>query len=74
MKIFEKNKFEESLLSALKDMFNCSIEEKDNELYLSMDKKMVTINLKNNAVKCEEDKQIEQIVSTLVSQLKNLST
>jgi hypothetical protein len=54
MKIFEKNKFEESLLGALKDMFNCSIEEKDNELHLNMDKKMVTINLKNNAVKCEE--------------------
>lgn len=74
MKTFEKNKFEESLLSALKDMFSCSIEEKDNELYLNMDKKMVTINLKTNAVKCEEDKQVEQIVSTLVTQLKNLST
>ena len=74
MKTFEKNKFEESLKSALEDMFKCSIEESDNELSLSMDKKTVTINLKNHAVSCEEDKQVEQIVTTLVNQLKNLTT
>ncbi len=74
MKMFEKNKFEESLLSALRDMFTCTIEEKEQELSLHMDKKTVTINMKNHLVKCEEDKQIEQIVSTLVSQIKNLTT
>jgi cleavage and polyadenylation specificity factor subunit 3 len=74
MKMFEKSKFEDNLLSALKDMFTCSIEEKEEEFSLNMDKKTVTINLKNHMVKCEEDKQIEQIISTLVNQLKNLST
>jgi hypothetical protein len=70
---FEKSKFEENLQSALSDMFTYTLEEKQDEYLINVDKKVISVSLKNYAVKCEEDKQLEQIVSVMVNQIKNLS-
>lgn len=71
-----KNSFEENLKTALSDIFDqLSLGEdiKKNELYVHIDNKVVTINLSTFATKCDEDKQLEQSVSTVVNQIKNLS-
>ena len=70
---FEKSKFEENLQSALSDMFTYTLEEKQDEYLINVDKKLISVSLKNYAVKCEDDKQLEQIVSVMVNQIKNLS-
>ena len=44
-------------MSALNDMFdNASVEYRENEsIYINLDSKMVSIDLKTVATKCEED-------------------
>ena len=44
-------------MSALNDMFdNASVEYRENEsIYINLDSKMVSIDLKTLATKCEED-------------------
>ncbi len=73
MNEFEKSKFEENLKSALNDMFTYTIEQTQDDYLINVDKKIISVNLNNYSVKCEEDKQLEQIVSVMVSQIKNLS-
>lgn len=72
----ERPSFKENLLSAFNDMFDgLSIQENENsnEILVQMDNKIVKINTKSLTIKCEEDKQLEQIVSNVVNQIKNLS-
>lgn len=72
----QKFDFKESLLSALNDMFDgCFIENRTetNEIAIKMDKKLVTVDLNNSTVNCNDDKQLEQIVTNVFNQIKNLA-
>ena len=56
-------------------MFNqFSINEVNDELIqIYVDDKLIDIDLKQSIVKCDQDKQLEQIVSTVFNQIKTLS-
>jgi hypothetical protein len=72
----DKLSFKEALLAALEDMFNgCAIEEKadSNEITIKMDTKLIKIDHKLSSVKCEDDKQLEHIITNVLNQVKNLS-
>ena len=88
IKGFEPLTFRQNLLEVLKDMYtdscikevlinkdeNKSISaQPDDLIYICMDNKKVEINLNNMTTLCEEDKHLEQIVSTVVNHLNNLS-
>jgi hypothetical protein len=62
-------------MSALNDMYDGnSIEYKENEsVFINVDSKIVSIDLKTLTTKCEEDDHLEAIVSTVIKQLKSLS-
>jgi cleavage and polyadenylation specificity factor subunit 3 len=66
--------FEENLLAALNDMFDSSsIEHTESEaITINLDGKTAIIDLEGLTVKCE-DEQLEQIVSTVIKQLRSLS-
>ena len=71
----ESSKFEENLIAALNDMFEASsIEYRAHDsIAINLDSKTVSIDLQTCAAKCEEDEHLEQIVTTVIKQLKSLS-
>lgn len=71
----EPIEFKDGLLAALGDMFKgCSLESIDesNEIKIVMDGKEIRVDYKQGRVKCEDDKQIEQIITNVMQQVKNL--
>lgn len=67
--------FKDGLLAALGDMFKgCPIEcnEETNEIKIVMDGKEIRIDHRLGRVKCDEDKQVEQIIANVMQQVKNL--
>ncbi len=69
------HRFRENLISALTDMFDESsiTQMTDDLIKFNIDKKIIEINLQSFSVQCETDKNLEQIVTTLVNQIKILS-
>jgi hypothetical protein len=69
------HKFRENLISALTDMFDESsiTQMTDVLIKFNIDQKLIEINLENYDVQCESDKNLEQIVTTVVNQIKILS-
>ena len=67
--------FEQNLIAALADLYDSSsVECSGHEsLMLNLDGKSVHINLKSLLVKCDEDENLEQNVTTIIKQLKDLS-
>lgn len=71
----EPIEFKEGLLAALGDMFKgCEIEADDekSEIKIVMDGKEIRVDHRLGQVKCEEDKQVEQIIANVMQQVKNL--
>lgn len=74
LKDIKEPNFKENLLSALDDLFESkSIRDESNALFIEMDDKTIKINLEKLNVTCEQDKQLEQIVTNCVNQIANLS-
>lgn len=71
----EKMGFKDGLMAALGDMFNgCPIEDNQeaSEIKIIMDMKEIKVDYKTCKVKCEDDKQIEQIIGNVIQQVKNI--
>ncbi len=79
--------FRDALVATLCDMFaECSVVDEpvnaktadsdehvdDTRLTIRMDNKSVSIDLSQLSVSCEEDKQLEQSVATVLKQVNNL--
>ena len=67
--------FEQNLISSLSDIYDGSSIDRDTSgnVILNLDGKIVRINMTNLLVKCEEDEALEQNVSVIIKQLKDLS-
>ncbi|XP_013789930.1 cleavage and polyadenylation specificity factor subunit 3-like isoform X1 [Limulus polyphemus] len=73
----DKMHFTECLMEMLADMFGdeaVSKIVKGDRLFVTVDGKSVSINLRNQEVKCEEDEVLQQMVTTAVTKLYNSLT